>query len=74
MNVKKYKALLEKMQEVDLKIKNMRNEINKKKDECSKASSVKQTTEYKQRVISELENKLNKVYRISPNHKKKKEK
>jgi len=61
MNVKKYKALLERMQEVDLKIKNMRNEIDKKKDECSKASSIKQTTEYKQRVISELENKLNKA-------------
>ena len=62
MNVKKYKALMERVQEVDQKIKNIRKEIDKKKDECSVATSVKKTPEYKQRIIAELENKLNKVY------------
>jgi len=61
INVKKYKALMERVQEVDQKIKNMRKEIEKKKDECSIATSVKKTPEYKQRIIAELENKLNKA-------------
>jgi len=61
MYVKKYKGLLEQIQEVDSKIKNMRNEKEKKKHECTKASSIKQTTKYKQQVIAQLENKLNKV-------------
>ncbi|ORX61171.1 hypothetical protein BCR36DRAFT_7796 [Piromyces finnis] len=61
MYVKKYKSLLEQIQEVDSKIKNMKNEIEKKKHECTKASSIKQTPKYKQQVIAQLENKLNKA-------------
>jgi len=62
MYVKKYKSLLEKIQIVDAKIKNMREEIENKKHECSGDYFFKQSPQYKQHVIAELENKLNKVY------------
>jgi hypothetical protein len=61
MYVKKYKSLLEKIQIVDAKIKNMREEIENKKHECSGDYFFKQSPQYKQHVIAELENKLNKA-------------
>jgi len=61
MYVKQYKMLLDQLQEVDLKIKKMRDDIDKKKHECTQASNVKQTSKYKQQIIAQLENKLNKA-------------
>jgi hypothetical protein len=61
LNVIEYQNLMNQLQEIEMKINNMHKKIERKKYECSGVNFFKESYQYKQHIIDELENKLNKA-------------